>query len=91
MDNVTKVVVPFHIQLQVAKAERVVRAWGIPGRRLRQWLDRGLIQFRSEGRGRGSVRLLTDMSLIDAFLASQLSHDLPASRVRACLRAARPR
>lgn len=37
------------------------------------------------------MRLMTDASLADAFLAARLSHDFSMGRVQACLAAARPR
>lgn len=79
------------MELQLAKAEQVVRMWGVPERRLRAWLDTGIVSAAKLGRrGRGSFRLLTDASLADAFLAARLSHDLAPARVRRCLQAARP-
>jgi len=78
------------MKLQVSKAEQVVRHWGVPTRRFRDWMDRGIVQAVRQGEGRGSMRLLTDASLLDAFLASQLLHDLSSERTLACLRAARP-
>jgi hypothetical protein len=79
------------MELQLSKAERVVRMWGIPERRLRAWLDAGVVAAKPVGRGRGSMRLMTDASLADAFLAARLLHDLPMGRVQSCLAAARPR
>ena len=79
------------MELQLSKAERIVRMWGIPERRLRAWLDAGVVEAKPVGRGRGSLRLMTDASLMDAFLAARLLHDLPMGRVQSCLAAARPR
>lgn len=77
--------------MQLAKAEKVVRMWGIPERRLRAWLDAGVVATaKPRPRGKGILRLLTDAPLADAFLAARLSHDFPLVRVKSCLRAARP-
>ncbi|GEM_PF-4216098 len=78
------------MEIQLSKAEMVARMWGIPERRLRAWLDSGVVMAEAKGRGRGSIRLLTDASLADAFLAARLSHDFPMERVKGCLEAARP-
>lgn len=78
------------MELQLAKAEKMVALWGIPPRRLKLWLDEGLITYKQQGLGRGSMRLLTDESLLDAYLVLHLSHDLVPAAVRSCVRAARP-
>jgi hypothetical protein len=79
------------IKLQIGKAEQMVKAWGwdVDRRRLKHWLDQGWITFKSHGSGRGSMRFLTDESLMDVYLASQLSHDLESRLVQSCIRAAR--
>jgi DNA-binding transcriptional MerR regulator len=77
------------LNLQIGKAEKVASAWGVNPRRLKLWLDEGLVKYKQRGSGRGSMRLLTDESLLDVYLASQLSHDLAQSHVSSCIRAAR--
>lgn len=79
------------VKLQIGKAERMVKAWGwdVDRRRLKHWLDRGWITFKSRGSGRGSMRFLTDESLMDVYFASQLSHDLESQLVKSCIREAR--
>jgi len=79
------------MEMQLAKAEKIVRMWGVPERRLRAWLDAGIVAtIPSRARGRGNLRLLTDASLTDAFLAARLSHDFSRVWVKRCLQAARP-
>lgn len=80
---------PLTIELQIGKAEKVASAWGIHPRRLKHLMDEGLIKYRHRGAGRGSMRFLTDESLLDIYLVSHLSHDLTPSQVRSCIRAAR--
>ncbi len=79
------------IKLQIGKAEQMVQAWGwdVDRRRLKHWLAQGWVTFRSQGAGRGSMRFLTDTSLMDVYLASQLCHDLASPLVRSCIREAR--
>lgn len=77
------------LDLQIGKAEKVASAWGVNPRRLKLWLDEGLIKYKQRGSGRGSMRFLTDESLLDVYLVSQLSHDLTQSHVWSCVRAAR--
>jgi DNA-binding transcriptional MerR regulator len=77
------------LNLQIGKAEKVASAWGVNPRRLKLWLDEGLVKYKQRGSGRGSMRLLTDESLLDVYLASQLSHDLAQNHVSSCIRAAR--
>jgi DNA-binding transcriptional MerR regulator len=77
------------LNLQIGKAEKVASAWGVKPRRLKLWLDEGLVKYKQRGSGRGSIRLLTDESLLDVYLVSQLSHDLAQNHVSSCIRAAR--
>ncbi len=77
------------LDLQIGKAEKVASAWGVNPRRLKLWLDEGLVKYKQRGSGRGSMRFLTDASLLDVYLVSQLSHDLAPSHVWSCVRAAR--
>lgn len=77
------------LDLQIGKAEKVASAWGVNPRRLKLWLDEGLVKYKQRGSGRGSMRFLTDESLLDVYLVSQLSHDLTQSHVWSCIRAAR--
>ncbi len=77
------------MDLQIGKAEKVARGWGVSPRRLKLWLDEGLVKYKQRGSGRGSMRFLTDESLLDVYLVSQLSHDLTQSHVWSCVRAAR--
>ena len=79
------------LRLQIGKAEQVVKSWGwdVDRRRLKHWLDHRWVGYRSRGTGRGSLRFLTDESLMDVYLASNLCHDLTSFLVRSCIREAR--
>ncbi len=77
------------MELQIGKAEHILTAWSIPRRRLIHWIDEGLIRARNRRQGKGSIRLLTEESLLDAFLVANTVEVLPSVCLRSALEAAR--
>lgn len=77
------------MNLQIGKAEHVLTAWSVPRRRLIHWIDEGLIRARNKRQGKGSIRLLTEESLLDAYVVANTVEVLPGFCLRSALQAAR--
>jgi DNA-binding transcriptional MerR regulator len=62
------VVIP-ELLIQVGKVKELCAAWGLTARELDRFLETGAVRPARHGRGKGSLRLLDERSLCDAFFA----------------------
>jgi hypothetical protein len=70
------------LQIQMGKAKELFSVWGVRPKELDNLVEAGVVRTRQAGRGRGSLRLLDEDSILDVYLAHSFGTvGLPRRRI----------
>jgi hypothetical protein len=79
------------LRIQVGKAVDLFAGWGVRQKELSRFLEAGVVKATRSGRGKGSLRLLDELSVYDVYLAHTFHElGLPPRRIARIIDNLRP-